>query len=205
MIKNFLSSIKKALLRKKELTIGFYGAPNVGKTTLANRICMDLTGEPIGSVSTIPHETRKAQWKERIAVDVGGRVIWLNILDMPGVAPSVDYRGFLPYNMSKKEAQKRAAEAINGIVEAIRLIERADMALVMADATKEPFSNENIMLLGNLEAREVPIILVANKIDLKDARSKRVRDAFSQYDFVEISASTGENMGALYGAIAKKL
>ena len=52
---------------------------------------------------------------------------------------------------------------------------------------------------------EVPIILVANKIDLKEARSKKVRDAFPQYDFVEISAATGENMGQLYSTIAKKL
>lgn len=205
MISKFLNSIKRALLRKKELTIGFYGAPNVGKTTLANRICMDLIGEPVGSVSTIPHETRKAQWKERIAVDVSGRIVWLNILDMPGVAPSVDYRSFLPYNMRKKDAQKRAAEAINGIADAIRLIDKADLALVIADASNEPFSNENIMLLGNLEAREVPILLVANKIDLKSARSKKVRDAFPLYDFVEISATTGENMGVLYKAIADKL
>ena len=50
--------------KKKDISLGFYGPPNAGKTSLSNRICKDWTGEEIGSVSKIPHETRNVQFKE---------------------------------------------------------------------------------------------------------------------------------------------
>jgi GTPase SAR1 family protein len=53
---------------KKSINLGIYGAPNVGKTTLANRIALDWTGEKVGKVSEIPHETRWVQKKERIEI-----------------------------------------------------------------------------------------------------------------------------------------
>ena len=54
--------------RKKEIKLGFYGPPNAGKTSLANKICKDWTGEEIGTVSNVPHETRKVQFKEEVEI-----------------------------------------------------------------------------------------------------------------------------------------
>ena len=54
----FKRMVSKILGRKGELKLGFYGPPNSGKTSLANRICKDFTGEDMGSVSNVPHETR---------------------------------------------------------------------------------------------------------------------------------------------------
>ena len=57
--------ILKTIFKSKEnLKIGFYGPPNAGKTSLANRLCKDWTGEELGVVSRIPHETRQVQFKE---------------------------------------------------------------------------------------------------------------------------------------------
>jgi len=70
------------------------------------------------------------------------------------------------------------------------------------DASEDPLTQVNITLLGNLEARNIPVILVANKIDKKNANPKSIKEAFPQYQFVEISALTGKNMKELYEAIA---
>ena len=51
----------KNFFKKKRARIGIYGPPNAGKTTLANRIIRDWTGDAMGSVSPIPHETRRAR------------------------------------------------------------------------------------------------------------------------------------------------
>ncbi|HDI73587.1 MAG TPA: hypothetical protein ENF57_01085, partial [Candidatus Korarchaeota archaeon] len=54
-----LSRIFSKLFRKKKrIVLGIYGPVNSGKTTLANRICMDFVGEKLGTVSRVPHETR---------------------------------------------------------------------------------------------------------------------------------------------------
>mgnify|MGYP002391998471 FL=1 len=64
-LRNFFKRIFLGIFKqKKELKLGFYGPPNAGKTSLANRICKDFTGEEIGSLSMIPHETSAAQFKE---------------------------------------------------------------------------------------------------------------------------------------------
>ena len=54
------------LFGKKRSRVGIYGPPNAGKTTLANRIVRDVTGEALGPASEIPHETRRARRKEGV-------------------------------------------------------------------------------------------------------------------------------------------
>ncbi|MFH0817923.1 MAG: GTP-binding protein, partial [Candidatus Micrarchaeota archaeon] len=58
---------------------------------------------------------------------------------------------------------------------------------------------------GNLEAKRIPVILVANKVDKKDAKPERIKEAFPQYSIVEVSALTGHNMDALYDTITTRL
>ncbi|MCX8196883.1 MAG: Era-like GTP-binding protein [Candidatus Micrarchaeota archaeon] len=205
MISKILQWLKKIFKGRKSITLGIYGSPNVGKTTLANRICVELAGEPIGTISPIPHETRSVQQKSKVILKVDGFCLTMDLLDMPGIAVKVDYRDFLEYGLTKEEAQKRAREATRGVVEAIRHLDKVDAALLMVDSTEDPYTQVNITMLGNMEARKIPIIIVANKIDLPSANIARVKEAFSGYDVVEISAKTGENMKALYREIVNKL
>jgi len=188
--------------RRKEFSLGLYGPPNAGKTTLANRISIDWTGEPVGKVSEIPHETRTVQKKEKIEIRVDGKRLIMNLLDMPGIATKVDYRTFLHYGMDLKQAQQRAKEATKGIIEAIKWLEHVDVALVIIDAGEDPYTQVNLTIIGNLEARKIPIIVVANKIDSKKAKLDRVRSAFPQYRIVEVSALKGDNIHKLYKEIA---
>jgi small GTP-binding protein len=205
MIRRFLSWIKGLFKKKKNMSLGIYGSPNVGKTTLANRICVDLAGEPMGAVSPVPHETRTVHKKDKVTMKINGYTLSMSLLDMPGIAVKVDYRDFLEYGISKEEAQKRAREATRGVVEAVRHMDKVDAALFIIDATEDPYTQVNITILGNIEARSIPILVVANKIDLPGANTRRVKEAFPGYDFVQVSAMTGENLDGLYKEIVSKL
>ena len=173
---------------KNDIRLGIYGCTNVGKTTLANKMSLDWTGEEVGKTSRIPHETRFIQKKEKVIIESNGKKISLNILDMPGLATKIDYKKFLKYKMKKKDAKKRAKEATQGIIEAIKWLNNVDTVLAVMDSTKDPLSQVNITLLGNLEAKNIPVILVANKVDLKKSNSNEIREAFPQYPVVDISA-----------------
>ncbi len=186
---------------KKEVKLGIYGSVNVGKTTLANRISKDWTGETVGKVSRIPHETRTVQKKEKIEIK-GSKNITINLLDMPGLATKIDYKSFLKYGMSKKAARKRAKEATEGVIEAIKWLDNVDTVLAVMDSTQEPLTQVNATLLGNLESKKIPVIIVANKIDKRNAKPNAIKEAFPQYPFVKVSGLSGENMKELYKTIA---
>lgn len=202
MLKKILGFLRKLFFRKKDVRLGFYGSTNVGKTTLANRIAVDLIGEAVGPVSPIPHETRAVMEKQQVILKTGGYSLCMNLLDMPGIAVKVDYRDFMEYGLGKKEAQARAREATRGIIEAVKWLEDVDAALVVMDSTEDPYNQINITLLGNLEAKNIPFVIVANKIDLPAANTKRIREVFPNYPVVEVSAATGENMEKLYDELA---
>ncbi len=189
--------------RKKNIRLGFYGPPNAGKTTLANKISMDWTGEPVGTVSEVPHETRAVQKKEHVVVRTGGRKIEMNLLDMPGIATKIDYHEFEEHGIKKKEAQDRAKEATKGVIEAIKWLEHVDTALVVMDSSRDPYTQVNITIIGNLEARDIPVIIVANKIDLKEANPEGIREAFPQHPVVEVSGLKGDHIENLYKVIAE--
>jgi len=196
--KRIFSSIFK---RRSNISIGFYGPPNAGKTSLANRICKDWTGEEIGTVSKIPHETRNVQFKEKVEISYKGKKITFKLVDTPGIATKIDYEDFLKYGMGKKESQQRAKEATQGVVEAIKWLDDVDAVVVVLDATQNPYNQVNITIIGNLAARNIPVLIVANKIDLKKAKLKRVQNAFPQYRAIGISAEKGKNMEDFYDAL----
>lgn len=205
MIHRLIGWLKKLFSKKKEIRLGIYGSPNAGKTTLANRICVDLVGEPMGAVSPIPHETRIVQKKDNVTLNFKGYKLTMSLLDMPGIAVKVDYRDFIQYGVDKEEAQKRAREATRGVVEAVKKMDHVDAALFIIDATEDPYTQSNITIIGNIEARSIPLIIVANKIDVPSANPTRIKEAFPGYDFIPISAMTGENLKGLYKEIVQKL
>ncbi len=209
ILRSFTKRIFSFLFRKKsQISLGFYGPPNAGKTSLANKICKDWTGEEIGKVSKIPHETRNIQFKEEVEIKYKGKTLKFKLIDTPGIATKIDYEDFMKMKMKKKQAQKRAKEATQGVIEAIKWIEDMDAVVVILDATKNPYSQVNITIVGNLIARKIPVLIVGNKIDLKKASIKKIESAFPEYDVVGISAKYGKNMDEFYESvfrIAKKV
>ena len=202
--KGKLSSILQRIFGKKHAKIGIYGPPNVGKTTLANRILRDWTGDIMGSVSEIPHETRRAKWKKNVKVENGGSSLIMDIVDTPGIATKIDYKEFMDtWGLSKEEARSRAKEATEGVIESIKWLEEVDGVLLVMDSTQDPFTQVNVTILGNLEARELPVLIAANKIDAEDSSPATLKSAFPQHPVIPISALTGYNSENLYTSMIK--
>jgi hypothetical protein len=203
-IKDFARKIFSGVFKKKgEIKLGFYGSPNAGKTSIANRICQDWLGEDLGVVSKMPHETRKIQAKEKVMISRDGKKIDFKLIDTPGIATKIDFEDFMKFGMKKKAAQDRAKEATQGIIESIKWLDDMDAVVIMIDSTVNPYSQVNITIIGNLVARNIPVLVVANKIDLKKSDIKKVKGAFPEYDVVGISAKSGENIDAFYEALFK--
>ncbi|MFB6100471.1 MAG: Era-like GTP-binding protein [Candidatus Nanohalobium sp.] len=191
---------------KEDVSIGIYGPPNAGKSTLANEISKDLTGEEMSNVSEVPHETRAVEKKEKVTIESDdGRSLDLNLLDMPGISTNVDFKDFTEHGMEEEDAKGRAKEATKGIVEAIKYLDDVDACLVIFDSTEDPYTQVNVTIIGNLEAKDIPILILANKIDKEDSDPSRVRDAFPQHPVLEISAKEGENIDKLYEEIIERL
>ncbi|MBU0471980.1 MAG: 50S ribosome-binding GTPase [Nanoarchaeota archaeon] len=202
IFKKLLSKFFKNIFKKKKkVKLGLYGPPNGGKTTLANKICKDWLGEEMGTVSNISHETREIQIKEEITIKSKGKELTFNLVDTPGIATKIDYEEFIKEGLKEKEAKTRAKEATKGVIDSIKWLDDMDVVIVVLDATKDPYTQVNITIIGNLEARDIPVLLVANKIDLKKADIKKVQSAFPQYEVIGISAKFGNNLDDFYEAL----
>ncbi len=195
---------KRVFSKKRDVKLGLYGPPNAGKTTLANRISMDWIGEEVGTVSSLPHETREIQTKE-ITIKKGRKELSFNLVDTPGIATRIDYEDFIKAGLPEREAKKRAREATKGVIDAIKWLDEMDAVIVVIDATKDPLNQVNITIIGNLQAQNIPVIIAANKIDLKRANITRVKDAFPAYEVIGISAKEGLGIEDLYEALFKLL
>ncbi len=204
IIRNFARRLFSGVFKKKgEIRLGFYGSPNAGKTSLANRICQDWLGEDLGSVSRVPHETREVQVKEKVVMERDGKKIEFKLVDTPGIATKIDFEDFLKFGMNRKQAQTRAKEATQGIIDSIKWLDDMDAVIVLIDSTVNPYSQVNITIIGNLVARKIPVLIVANKIDLKKSDIKKVEGAFPEYDVVGISAKSGKNIEEFYEELFK--
>lgn len=201
-IKKFLKKFLKKLFRKKKhIKLGLYGPPNSGKTTLANRICKDWLGEEMGEVSKIAHETREIQIKEEVHIKSGNKELSFNLVDTPGIATKIDFEDFLKAGLKEKVAKERAKEATKGVIDAIKWLDDMDAVVVVLDSTLDPFSQVNITIVGNLVAREIPVLLIGNKTDLKKSDVKKIESAFPQYQVIGVSAKKGKNIDEFYTAL----
>jgi len=207
-----LTSLKDSITRATERLfsesdpkrIGIYGPPNAGKTTLANRIARDWTGDAIGPESHIPHETRRARRKENVEIERNGKSVTIDIVDTPGVTTKVDYQEFLEFDIDEDDAVRRSREATEGVAEAMHwLREDVDGVIYVLDSADDPFTQVNTMLIGIIESRDLPVLIFANKIDLDDSDIKRIEDAFPQHETVPLSALEGDNMDEVYDKIAE--
>lgn len=200
-IVDFITSLFSIFKKKKEIKLGLYGPPNSGKSSLANKICEDWIGEPLSSVSAIPHETREVKLKEKVTIKSNKKTLTFNIVDTPGIATKIDYTDFLKFKINPKQAKKRAMEATKGVIDSIKWLDNMDAVVVVLDSSKNPYSQVNLTIIGNLAARKTPVLIVGNKIDLKKADLKKIESSFPQYKVVGVSALRGDNMEEFYKSL----
>jgi len=189
---------------KDLVKLGLYGPPNGGKSTLANRVCIDWLGEEMSTVSHIAHETREIIIKEQINIkNKKGKQLTFSLVDTPGIATRIDYEEFIKKGLNKTEAKKRAKEATKGVIESIKWLDTMEAVVVVLDATKDPYSQVNITIIGNLQARNIPVLIAANKVDLRKSSTDAIKAAFPQYPVIGISAKYGKNVEEFYEQLFK--
>jgi len=132
-----LAASRQGKLLREGLHVALAGQPNVGKSSLLNR----LAGEDLAIVTAIPGTTRDAI---RLSVDICG--VPAHIIDTAGLRESHD-----------------PVEQI-GIARAWAAIEAADAVLLMVDATVGETEADRAIL--RRLPPEIPCIRVMNKIDL---------------------------------------
>ncbi len=199
-LRNILQKLSlNPFTKKSHIKLGLYGPPNGGKSTLANRICQDWLGEEMSTVSHIAHETREIKIKEQVSIkNKRGKELTFSLVDTPGISTKIDYEDFIKKGLKKTEAKKRAKEATKGVIDSIKWLDDMDSVVVVLDATKDPYSQVNITIIGNLQARNIPVLIAANKVDLKKSSIDAVKAAFPQYKIVGISAKYGKNIEDFY-------
>ena len=136
-------------------------------------------------------------------INYKGKAMTFKLVDTPGIATKIDYEDFLKFKMKKKEAKNRAKEATQGVIESIKWLDDMDVVVVVLDASENPYNQVNITIIGNLVARKIPVLIVANKVDLRKSNVKKIEAAFPEYDVVGISARYGKNMEEFYESIFK--
>ena len=209
MVGSFFKNLFKKLKfnpfsKRNNFKLGLYGPPNGGKSTLANRVCQDWLGEDMSSVSHVAHETREIILKEQVNIkNKKGKELTFSLVDTPGIATKIDYEDFLKRGMKKTEAKKRAKEATKGVIDSIKWLDNMEAVVVVLDSTKDPYSQVNITIIGNLQARDIPVLIAANKVDLKKSNLDAIKAAFPQYDVVGISAKYGKQLEEFYEQLFK--
>lgn len=158
------------------------GRPNVGKSTLMNR----LIGEKIAIISNKPQTTRN-----RVQSILTREDYQIVFIDTPGIHK--------PRHKLGEYMVKSAETTLNEVDAVLMLIEPADRVL---EADK--------LIIEKFAKVKSPVILVINKVDTTDKeRVFKVIDNYRQlYDFAEIvpiSALEGTNTDELLKVIRKYL
>ena len=178
MIKDYL--YMKQNQRSAFITI--VGIPNVGKSSILNRIL----GHKIAIVSSKPQTTRT-----RITGILTQGDDQLVFVDTPGL------------HKPRTELGEYMVKAIN------ESVPNGDVAVLVVDSKDEVKKGE-LSLIEKLKKSEMPAILALNKIDTLKNKKEELMDAILRYselyDFdavVPISAETGEGFDALLGELKK--
>jgi len=159
--------------------IALVGRPNVGKSTLLNRIL----GQKISITSRRPQTTRHRVLG--IKTHDSAQLIYV---DTPGIH---DYSG----RAMNRHMNRTASSALLDV----------DVVVFLVDGSK--WTTDDDLVLTKLESLDCPVILAVNKIDLLSNRDEllpRLQSLSGKRSFeqvIPISAARGENVTALEAAI----
>ncbi len=162
--------------------VSIIGRPNVGKSTLMNRII----GQKIAITSPKPQTTRN-----RIKTVYSGEEGQIVFLDTPGIHKAKNRLG--EYMVRAAESAFSDADAVMWIVEASPYIGGMDREIA-----------------GRLKGAKVPVILVINKTDtVKKEEVLKIINVFKDVcdfsDIVPVSALKGDNVCELIEVLFKYL
>ena len=155
--------------------VALVGRPNVGKSTLLNRIL----GQKISITSRRPQTTR-----HRVLGIKTQETAQLIYVDTPGIH---DYSG----RAMNRHMNRTASSVLLDV----------DVVVFLVDGLK--WTQDDELVLKKLAGVDCPVILAVNKIDLLASRDEllpRLQDLSGKYSFeqvIPISATKGDNVTAL--------
>ncbi|WP_426572881.1 ribosome biogenesis GTPase Der [Aquihabitans sp. McL0605] len=173
---------------ERVFAVALVGRPNVGKSTLFNR----LIGEDRSVVHDMPGTTRDA-------IDT--------IVETPdGPIKFVDTAG-----MRRKSRIEESTEYFS-FVRALQAVDSSDVALLVIDAT-EGVTHQDQRLAERIDAAGCPIVILLNKWELlgTEARAAVTYEVGQKLAFlgesevIRISALTGRNVHRLLPALAETI
>ena len=150
------------------------GRPNVGKSTLLNR----LVGTKVAIVSDKPQTTRTRIIGVRNLAD--GQIVYT---DTPGI---------------HRPVHRMNVRMVDAAVESLR---QADVVALVTDVATRPGRGDRFVIDLLRDVRR-PVFLILNKIDLVSKPSllpviERCRTAYAFAEIVPVSALTGDNVDRL--------
>ena len=168
------------------ISVAIVGRPNVGKSTLFNR----LIGDERAIVHDMPGTTRDTI--DTVVETADGPVRFIDTAGM------------------RRRAKEAEGAEYYSMVRALQAIDRATLALVVIDAN-EGVTKQDQRLAERVDAAGNPVVIVLNKWDLLDNEAKELVRAqvanmlgFVSYaPSLEISAQTGRGVQRLYPALSK--
>ena len=167
---------------QKTAFIAIVGRPNVGKSSILNRIL----GQKITIVSSKPQTTRT-----RIMGVYTKDDVQLVFIDTPGLHK--------PKNSLGKYMVRSINESVAGV----------DACLLVAECDREPGDTEK-MLMQRFDSMGIPSVLALNKIDRLKEKSDVITtiaaysNEYSFDDIVPVSAQTGSGINELIDALSKQ-
>lgn len=161
----------------KFFRVAIIGRPNVGKSTLFNRI----TGQNLAITSKISGTTR-----DRIIAPVFLGSKFCELVDTGGILPSAKNIDYLVTEDAKQTAKD------------------SDLILFVVDA-KAGLTNLDLEISVIFRKINKPIILVVNKSDQKDFITDLDWQRLGIKSVIDVSAISGRNIDALEKAIAKNI
>ena len=184
--------------------VTFVGRPNVGKSTLMNR----LIGQKIAITSNKPQTTRNKI--QTVFTDERGQIVFV---DTPGIHKAKNKLGEYMVNVAEKTLNEvdvvlwLVGEYMVGAAE--KTIGEVDVICWLVEPTTFIGAGEQ-HIIEKLKKVKAPVILVINKVDtIKKEEILPVIDRYkNEVDFVEIipvSARNGDNTDDLINAIFQYL
>jgi GTP-binding protein len=169
----------KVAMARKLPSVALVGRPNVGKSTLFNR----LTGSRRAIVAPVAGTTRDA-----LALPVSWRDVTIEVFDTGGL-----------YGASEDPLHDLVVK------QGRRALERADLAILVVDG-REGLVPGDQTIARELRTRGLRVVLAVNKTD--DKRGRLGATEFYQLGFeplIEVSAEHGTGVGDLLDAVIDQL
>jgi GTP-binding protein Era len=163
--------------------IAVVGRPNVGKSTLINK----MTGQKVSIISPKPQTTRNT-----VRAIITNKESQIVLMDTPGI--------HTPKSKLGEFMVKKAVESLNEADGVIYIVEAGDAKPGKTDA----------MIIEKLRKIEPPVILAVNKCDAaaKERIPESIKGFADEMDFheiVPISALNGDNVDVILDIIKKML